>query len=64
MRAFLVGLIFLFAVAILAGIGLMLLPLILLLAFLLRVLAAFFFVIMAVWLLGKFIIYIWEKIIK
>ena len=61
MRAFLIGLIFLVAVAVLAGIGLLLTPLLIVAAFFLRLIIGLLFFIFAVWLLGKFIIFVWEK---
>ncbi len=61
MKAFLVGLIFLIAVTLLAGVGLLLYPLLLVLAFLLRVLLGLIFAFFAVWVLGKFIIFVWDK---
>ena len=64
MKAFLVGLIFLIATALLAGIGILLFPFFLLLAFALRMLAMGALVILAVWLLGTFIIFFWEKVMK
>ncbi len=64
MKEFLVGLIFLFAVGILAGISILLLPLIMVLAFFLRVLISLAFVIFCIWALGKLIIFIWGKLGK
>ncbi|MFH1888636.1 MAG: hypothetical protein ABH806_00935 [Candidatus Omnitrophota bacterium] len=62
MKAFLVGLTFLIAVAVLAGIGALLFPLIIVLGLSLRVIAGFLFIIFAIWLLGKFIIFIWDNL--
>ncbi|OGW79936.1 MAG: hypothetical protein A3G33_05005 [Omnitrophica bacterium RIFCSPLOWO2_12_FULL_44_17] len=62
MKEFFVGLIFLVAVTILAGIGFLLLPLLLLLTFFLRILVAFLLLCFAIWLLGKFILFVWVKI--
>lgn len=62
MKAFLVGLLFILGVIILAGIGFLLSPLLLLMVFFLRIIVVFVLVCFAVWLLGKFIIYVWEKI--
>lgn len=62
MKAFLAGLIFLLAVSILVGIGVLLFPFMILLAFLLRLILGFFLVIFTIWLLGKFIIFVWEKL--
>lgn len=61
MKAFFVGLSFLIAVAVLSVIGY---PILALLTGLLQMLVGFAFVILAVWLLGKFIIWFWEKIKK
>jgi len=64
MKAFLAGLIFLLATAILVVIGVLLFPFLILLAFLLRLILGFFLIIFAIWLLGKFIILVWEKLNK
>jgi len=64
MKAFFIGLLFLTAVFIVAGIGFLLFPLLLVLAFILRVVISFALVIFAVWLLGKFIIFMWGKVGK
>lgn len=61
MKAFLVGLAFLIAVMILSAIGY---PILMLLVGFLRVFVGFAFVILAIWLLGKFIIWFWERIKK
>ncbi len=62
MREFLVGLVFLIAAFALMGIGGLLFPLVIVLGFFLRIIFAFLFIIFAVWLLGKFIIFIWGKL--
>ncbi len=62
MKAFFIGLIFLIAVVIFAGVGILLFPLFIILGFLLRVILSFLFVILAIWLLGKFIIFIWDRL--
>jgi len=62
MRAFLVGLAFLIAVVVLIGIGILLFPLLIALGFLSRIIFAFLFVIFAIWLLGRFIIFVWDKL--
>ncbi|MFH2139151.1 MAG: hypothetical protein ABII88_11705 [Candidatus Omnitrophota bacterium] len=61
MKAFLIGLIFLIAVIVMAGIGVLIIPLLLVLAFLLRVVVMLALLIVAIWLLGKFILFVWEK---
>ncbi len=61
MKEFLVGLIFLTAVFIFAGVGFMLFPFFIVMAFFLRLILAFILIVLAVWLLGKFIIFVWEK---
>jgi hypothetical protein len=62
MRAFLIGLAFLIAIVVLVGIGILLSPLLIALGFFLRSIFAFLFLIFAIWLLGKFIIFIWGKL--
>ena len=62
MKAFFVGLVFLLAVAILVGIGLLLFPLFIVMGWLLKLALIFILFILAVWLLGKFIIFIWDKL--
>ena len=62
MRAFLVGLAFLIAVVALVGIGILVFPLLIVLGFFLRSIFAFLFVIFAIWLLGRFIIFVWDKL--
>jgi len=64
MKAFAIGLIFLIAVSILSGIGILLFPIIIVLGFFLKIILALLFVIFSIWLLGKFIIFVWEKIFK
>ncbi|MBU4377178.1 MAG: hypothetical protein KKD29_06890 [Candidatus Omnitrophica bacterium] len=62
MKAFLIGIVFLILVAVLAGLGVLLFPLLLVMGIFLRILLYFAFVIFAVWLLGKLIIMAWEAI--
>ena len=62
MKAFFVGLIFLIATALLVVTGVLLFPLLIVLAWFLRLIVACLLVIFAIWLLGKFIIFVWEKI--
>ena len=61
MKAFLVGLFFLFVVAILAGLGILLFPFLLVLGWLVRIALIAVLLILAIWLLGKFILYVWKK---
>jgi len=61
-KAFFVGLLFLAAALIMAGLGVFLYPFIFLLAVVLRVVVSIGLVIFAIWLLGKFIIFIWDKL--
>lgn len=63
MRAFFVGFIFLCAVMVAAGVSVLLFPLLILLSMVLRVLVAAALLIASVWLLGKFIIWVWERLI-
>ncbi|MFY9401979.1 MAG: hypothetical protein WAQ07_01010 [Candidatus Omnitrophota bacterium] len=62
MKAFIVGLLFLIAVMILSGIGLLLYPFIIAMALLFRILLPLLFIIFSIWLLGKLIIFVWEKL--
>jgi hypothetical protein len=64
MKAFGVGLIFLIAVSILAGIGVLFYPLIMVLGFFLKITITLLFVVFSIWLLGKFIIIVWEWGVK
>ncbi|MCK4916825.1 MAG: hypothetical protein KAJ14_06400 [Candidatus Omnitrophica bacterium] len=64
MKEFLIGLIFLIAVLLFAGIGLLLMPLLLVLAFFLRIIVVFALIIFTIWFLGKMIIVVWGKINK
>ena len=64
MKAFLVGLIFLLAVMILGVVGILLFPLLFVLAWIFRAIIMFVLVIVAVWLLGNFIIFVWEAMRK
>ena len=64
MKAFAVGLVFLIAVTIMAGIGILLYPLLLVLSFFLKIVFALLFVIFSIWLLGKFIIFVWGSVFK
>lgn len=62
MKAFLAGLIFLIAACLLIGIGILLFPFLIILAFFLRFIVGFLFVMFAIWLLGKFIIYVRDNL--
>jgi hypothetical protein len=62
MKAFLAGFLFIIAVSILAGLGVLLFPLLLVLTFFLRIIISFAIVLLAIWLLGKFIIFVWERL--
>lgn len=62
MKAFFIGLIFLISAVLLAGLGVLLFPLLLVLGIFLRIAVYFILVIFAVWLLGKLIIMAWEAI--
>ena len=64
MKAFAIGLIFLIAAGILAGIGILLFPLIIVFGFFLRMVIALIFTIFCIWLLGKLVIFGWENISK
>lgn len=62
MKAFLVGLLFLIAVLVMASLGFLLYPLLLVTALLLRLLISIALLIFAIWILGKFIIWVWESL--
>ncbi|MBM3253859.1 MAG: hypothetical protein FJZ16_06385 [Candidatus Omnitrophica bacterium] len=62
MKAFIIGLIFLIAVSILAGICALLFPLLVVLAWFIRIVIISLFILFAIWLLGKFIIFVWESL--
>ena len=61
MKAFLVGLLFLFIVAVLAAMGVLLFPFLLVLSWIARVILIVVLLILAVWLLGKLVLYIRKK---
>ena len=62
MKAFLVGLLFLIAVGILTAVGFFLYPVLWALSVVLRIILSIVLLIFAIWLLGKFIISVWEKV--
>ncbi|MCF7873323.1 MAG: hypothetical protein K9L84_04300 [Candidatus Omnitrophica bacterium] len=64
MKEFLVGLIFILGVLVLSGLGLLLYPFLLILGFTLRIFIVVALVIFFIWLLGKFIIFVWESLKK
>jgi hypothetical protein len=64
MKAFLAGLIFILAVVALSGIGILLYPFLLVLSIALRIALGCALIILAIWLLGKFIIFVWESLFK
>ncbi|MBW2046464.1 MAG: hypothetical protein JRI96_16560 [Deltaproteobacteria bacterium] len=64
MKAFFVGLISLIAASVLIGIGILLYPLSVALVWFLRFIVMFLIIILAIWLLGKLIISVWERIKK
>lgn len=64
MKAFFIGLIFLIAAVFFVGVGVLFFPVLLVLGWFLHFLLMFAFVILAIWLLGKLIIFLWEHLIK
>ena len=64
MRAFFIGLLFLCATALLTLLGFLLLPLLFLLGIFLRIIFIILLCIFAIWLLGRFIIFVWEALIE
>jgi hypothetical protein len=61
MKAFLIGLIFLIAVAVISGVGMLLYPFLLAMVFFVRVVVGLVAAIFVIWLLGKFILFVWGK---
>jgi len=61
MKAFLVGLLALLAVAVFTAIGFLLFPFLIVLFWLVRLIAIAVLLILAIWLLGKFILFLWKK---
>ena len=64
MKAFFVGLLFLLAVMVLTGLGVMLYPFLAILTVSLQMIIGFAVVIFAIWLLGKLIIFAWDKLVS
>jgi hypothetical protein len=64
MKEFIIGLTFILGVLVLSGLGLLLYPFLLILGFTLRVFIALAVGIFFIWLLGKFIIFVWESLKK
>ena len=62
MKAFLVGLLFVIAVGILTVVGFFLYPILWALSVVLRIILSIALLMFAIWLLGKFIISVWEKV--
>jgi hypothetical protein len=64
MKAFLVGLLFLFSLIAAVVLGLLLFPFFLIVAFFLQILLVIGGIVFVIWLLGKFIIFIWGSVRK
>ena len=64
MKEFILGFLFLLGVFILAAIGVLLFPFFILLGLLFRLTFGFILVIIAIWLLGRFIIIVHEKTVN
>ena len=62
MKEFVIGLLFLIAVAVLIGLWFLFYPLLMLLGMLLRLCVIFILALAAIWLLGKGIVCIWGKL--
>ena len=62
MKAFFVGLMFLILTFLLAGVGILLFPFMIVLGVALRIVIMLILVIFAIWLLGKLIILVWESL--
>ena len=64
MKEFLVGLLFLVAVLVLSVVGILLWPLLFILTFFLRIVVILLLLLFSIWLLGKFIVLVWESLNK
>jgi hypothetical protein len=64
MKAFLVGFFALIAGAVFFWLGMLFFPLFVVLGLVIRIIITVILAIFAIWLLGKFIIYVWQKISK
>lgn len=64
MKAFFIGLVSLIAVSLLAGVAVFLFPLVIVFGFFLKIILSLIFFIFSIWLLGKFIIFVWESFLK
>jgi hypothetical protein len=64
MKAFLVGVLFLFSFIAAVALGLMLFPFFLIAAFFLQILLVIAGIVLVIWLLGKFIIFVWRSVRK
>ena len=62
MKAFLVGFLAVLVVTVLTGLGFLLFPFLLVLGWVMRIVLMVVLVILAIWLLGRFILYIWGKL--
>lgn len=62
MQAFFIGLLFLLVVLVLVGVGILLYPLLFIFGMILRGVVILALVLFAIWLLGKIILFVWEKI--
>jgi len=62
MKEFLIGLTLIIAILIIAGIGFILMPFFIVLTFALRILLSVILIIFSIWLLGKCVVIVWEKI--
>ena len=64
MKEFLVGLLFVIAVFVFSIVGILLWPLLFVLTLFLRIVVVFLLLLFSIWLLGKFIILVWESLNK
>jgi len=62
MKAFMVGLIFLAALVLLAGISFLLYPLLMVTGLLLKLAVSLAVIFLFIWILGKVILWLWKKI--
>ena len=61
MKAFLIGMVFLIFVGVIASLGVLLFPLLLLIAFILRLMLSVAILVFFVWLVGKLILFLSKK---
>jgi|WetSurMetagenome_2_1015567.scaffolds.fasta_scaffold1218756_1 hypothetical protein len=64
MKEFLVGLLFLGAIALCIGMVVLLFPLLFVMAFALRIVLFVSLLVLLIWGVGKLVVFVWEKLLK